>query len=191
MDFTDTSTEPTASQPPAHDRASSAKSWVFTAVLAVALTILLRATLLQAYSIPSPSMVPTLMQGDRVVVFLLSKDPSRGDIVVFKRSENNPKLNANDPDVLIKRVIGLPGETVNAVDGKVTIDGKVLTESYLRSDTFTNFVAPIVVPEGQLLVLGDNRGNSADSREFGTIDKDLVVGRAVARIWPLDRIGGL
>lgn len=191
MDFTDTSTEPSASQPPAHDRTSSVKSWVFTAALAIVLTIILRATLLQAYSIPTPSMVPTLMEGDRVVVFLLSKDPSRGDIVVFNRSESNPKLSEGDPDVLIKRVIGLPGETVFAVDGKVTIDGKVLTETYLRTDTVTSFIAPIVVPEGHLLVLGDNRGNSADSREFGTIDKDLVVGRAVARIWPPDRIGGL
>lgn len=191
MDFTDTSTAPSASPPPAHDRSATAKSWVVTAVLAVVLTIVLRATLLQAYSIPTPSMVPTLMQGDRVVVFLLSKDPSRGDIVVFKRSEANPKLSEGEPDVLIKRVIGLPGETVNAVDGRVTIDGKVLTESYLPAGTVTTFAAPIEVPDGQLLVLGDNRGNSADSREFGTIDKDLVVGRAVARIWPLDRLGGL
>lgn len=171
--------------------ASTVKSWGITIVLAVVLTIVLRMTLMQAYSIPSPSMVPTLEVGDRVAVLLQSKNPSRGDVIVFDRPPSDPKMNPDDPDVLIKRVIGLPGETVDAVDGVVYIDGNRLEESYLPNNTQTIFTEPITVPEGEYLVLGDNRLNSTDSRRFGTISKDLVVGRAVARIWPLDRIGGL
>ena len=172
-------------------RASSAKSWTSTIALAVGLTILLRMTLFQAYSIPSPSMVPTLNVGDRVLVWYASKHPSRGDIIVFNRPPLNPKMSADEPDVLIKRVIGLPGETVTAVDGVVYIDGNRLEESYLPDGTQTIIDAPITVPSDEYLVLGDNRLQSVDGRRFGTISQELIVGRAVLRIWPPNRLGGL
>lgn len=170
---------------------SSAFGWGITIAVAVVLTILLKTFILQAYSIPSPSMVPTLKVGDRVVVFRLNRNPARGDIVVFDRPANDPKSSPDDPDVLIKRVIGLPGDTVEARGGKVYVNGKELVESYLPSGTETTIADPITVPTGQVLVLGDNRSQSFDGRYFGTISKNLIVGRAVARIWPVSRIGGL
>ena len=139
----------------------------------------------------SVSMVPTLKIGDRVLVFRLDRDPSRGDIVVFDRPPNDPKTNESDPDVLIKRVIGLPGETIDVVDGRVRVDGTALDEDYLPAGTTTVLSEPITVPKGKILVMGDNRLRSLDGRSFGPIDKDLIVGRAIVRIWPFSRIGGI
>lgn len=168
-----------------------ATSWAITIAVAVVLTILVRSFLLTAYSIPSPSMEPTLMVGDRVVVFQLNRDPARGDIVVFDRPPNDPKNDESEPDVLIKRVIGLPGETIDAQDGHVYVNGRRLTENYLPDGTTTEMTTSITVPEGKILVLGDNRSNSKDGRIFGPISKDLIVGRAILRIWPPSDIGGL
>ncbi|MEZ5322683.1 MAG: signal peptidase I [Microthrixaceae bacterium] len=166
-------------------------SWLLTIGCAVVLTVIIRATLLQAYSIPSPSMVPTLDVGDRVLVSRLSRDPARGDIIVFDRPPRDPKQSPDDPDVLIKRVIGLPGETVSSRDGHVFIDGKSLAEPYLSDQSDTFFPSPIHVGPDELLVMGDNRVNSSDGRVFGPIRKESIVGRAIARIWPLGRIGRL
>lgn len=193
-----------ASEPPAADErvlelpqdeeptaASSLVSWAVTIGIAVVLTLVVKSFILQAYSIPSPSMVPTLEIGDRVIVFQLNKDPARGDVIVFDRPVNDPKTSPDEPDVLIKRVIGLPGETVDARDGDVYVDGKRLVEHYLPDDVRTTIPSPIEVPEGHLLVLGDNRQDSLDGRSFGPIDEDLVVGRAIGRIWPLSHLGRL
>lgn len=166
-------------------------SWLITIVIAVVLTLVVKTWLFQAYSIPSASMVPTLEIGDRVVVSKLNRDPGRGDIVVFNRPANDPPA-PGDPEVLIKRVIGLPGETVSAQDGRVTVNGRALEERYLPTGVRTDeFPAPITVGADQLLVLGDNRGSSKDGRFFGPIPKSSVVGRAVFRIWPPSRLGTL
>lgn len=138
--------------------------------------------------IPSASMEPTLMVHDRVFVNKLSYDVGsihRGDIIVFKRPPNEP-----DPTIhnLIKRVIGLPGDTLEAQDGVVYVNGKILSEPYLPPGTITDDLPPTTVPPGQLFVMGDNRGDSEDSRYFGTINKNLVVGKSEARVWPLSRI---
>ena len=176
---------------PAANPKGTAMGWALTIAVAVVLTIVVKTFILQAYSIPSESMVPTLNVGDRVVVFRLNTDPARGDIVVFDRPTNDPKTSPSDPDVLIKRVIGLPGDVVESRDGEVWVNGKQLVEDYLPDGTTTIIDTPITVPSGKLLVLGDNRSRSFDGRIFGPIDKDLVVGRAIARIWPLSRLGGL
>jgi|JI9StandDraft_1071089.scaffolds.fasta_scaffold70880_3 signal peptidase I len=176
---------------PAANPKGTAMGWALTIAVAVVLTIVVKTFILQAYSIPSESMVPTLNVGDRVVVFRLNTDPARGDIVVFDRPTNDPKTSPSDPDVLIKRVIGLPGDVVESRDGEVWVNGKQLVEDYLPDETTTIIDTPITVPSGKLLVLGDNRSRSFDGRIFGPIDKDLVVGRAIARIWPLSRLGGL
>ncbi len=165
-------------------------SWVATIGVALVFVVIVNTFLVRVYSIPSTSMVPTLLVGDRVVVSKLSKNPGRGDIIVFDRPINDP-AGPNDPAVLIKRVIGLPGETVESRDGKVYVSGKLLQEDYLPDNTFTQIDSPIIVPKGHLLVLGDNRKVSQDGRFFGPIDKKLIVGRAVLRIWPLSRAGSL
>jgi signal peptidase I len=170
---------------------TSILSWGLTILIAVVATLGIRAFVFEQYSIPSSSMESTLMIGDRVIVSKLNKSPGRGDIIVFDRPPNDPPRSEGDPKVLIKRVIGLPGETVEARDGVVYVDGKRLEEDYLPADTTTTMERAIEVPEGHILVMGDNRVVSEDGRIFGPIDEDLIVGRAVLRIWPLNRFGGL
>ncbi len=112
--------------------------------------------------------------------------PERGDIVVF-----NPPVRSNKP--YIKRVIGLPGETVSVQDGSVYIDGQRLSEPYIAG-AVTSCGAerqcdPVTVPEGEVFVLGDNRANSSDSRSFGPVDVDRIIGKAWLSYWPMDEIG--
>jgi signal peptidase I len=137
-------------------------------------------------------MEPTLKVGDRVLVNKVSyhlHPINRGDIVVFKR----PPGEADDPTVtdLIKRVIGLPGDTIEARNGQVYINDKPLSETYLPAGTETNNLPRQVVPRGKYFVMGDNRDNSRDSRFIGPIPGSLIVGRAFVRVWPLSSLGTL
>jgi signal peptidase I len=128
----------------------------------------------------------------------------RGDIVVFPSpsspGDHDPFIERTAKDLLeavairkpgedelIKRIIGLPGETVSAVDNHVVIDGRRLDEPYLTDAVMTLDFDPVTVPAGHVFVMGDNRTNSSDSRVIGTIEIDTIVGRAIARIWPPDR----
>jgi signal peptidase I len=163
--------------------------WVAIIAAALLVAVLIKTFLFQAFYIPSGSMEPTLRPGDRVLVNKLSYDLHaihRGDIVVFKR----PPSEANDPTIkdLIKRVIGLPGETISGSGGQVSINGKVLKESYLPRGTSTADFPPTPVPKDQYFVMGDNRGNSKDSRYIGSIPGNLIVGRAFVRVWPLSKL---
>jgi signal peptidase I len=156
-------------------------------------------------------MEPTLRENDRILVNKLSyklHDINRGDLVVFEKPPNEHESNIND---LIKRVIARPHETIELhTDGTITIDGLLLTEPYIASanepgpmvmsrDLFvdgacTNPVAETTkctLGEGYIWVMGDNRAHSHDSRMFGPIDDDLVVGRAFIKVWPLSKIGFL
>jgi signal peptidase I len=168
-------------------------------LFAVLAAVLLRAYVVQPYYIPSASMEPTLhgcpgCNDDHVLVDKISYrigDPSAGDIVVFHRPPG-----AQVPDkVLIKRVIGLPNDTISMTRGQVFVNGKRLQEKYLNgadkscyaTAPFENF-QPIRVPKGDVYVMGDNRCNSTDSRVFGPIPESSIIGRAFAIIWPLNRI---
>lgn len=179
-------------------RSQRLRNWAETvAVFAVGLVLalVLRAFLLQAFSIPSASMVPTLVSGDRVVVWKPSdsiSDLKRGDVIVFERPDvAECPFSADDPEDLIKRVVGLPGEVISSPTGQVLADGVPIDESYLPDGVSTDMAEPITVPDGRLLMLGDNRGASKDGRCFGPISEDAIVGRATARVWPPGRIGGL
>jgi len=124
------------------------------------------------------SMEPTLFSGEYVVVNRLSYrlgSPHRGDIIVF-HFPRDPK------EEYIKRVIGLPGDEVEVRNGTVYINGQPLDENYLKVKT--NYIGSWVIPEGQLFVLGDNRNNSSDSHDWGTVPLDYVVGKAVMVYWP-------
>jgi signal peptidase I len=189
------SPEPEEQRSKGRRRLRSAIEWVFVIGGALVVALVIRTFLLQAFWIPTASMEPTLQEGDRVLVNKLSydlHDVNRGDIIVFERPESGSDGHPED-DIkdLIKRVVALPGETIEARDGVVYIDGRLLDEPYLPDDMPTNDLPPTEIPEGQVFVMGDNRTNSSDSRVFGPIDQDLIVGRAFIRIYPLGDIGGL
>ena len=169
----------------------------------------MKAFLAQAFYIPSASMEPQLRERDRVVVSRTSyrlHEPRRGDIVVFPSPAVPPEeegivaglvhdvlesvaLREPGDRELIKRVIGLPGETIEGRDGHVLINGQALVEPYLAAAVVTGDFGPIDIPEGRVFVMGDNRANSRDSRfpEVGPIAIDTIVGRAIARVWPPGR----
>ena len=170
-------------------------------VVAIAVAVLLRTFVVQTFFIPSGSMMPTLDIGDRIVVDKLAYDlhgVGRGDIVVFSRP---PAENCAGPPVsdLVKRVIGLPGETISlSGNGYVLIDGKRLDETWLpKSQQGTTYPGPsgspyslshpYKIPANHYFMMGDNRGDSCDSRYWGPIPKSLIVGKVDLRIWPLTR----
>jgi len=133
-------------------------------------------------------MLPTLEKQDRVLVNKLSyrlHKVNRGDVVVFERPPNEAGVIRD----LIKRVVGLPGDTVEGKDGRVFVNGKALREPYLAAAGSTSTFGPEKIPSGRIWVMGDNRGNSADSRVFGSISTSSVVGRAFIRVWPLNALG--
>jgi signal peptidase I len=165
--------------------------WVVVVVGALVVALVIKTFLFQAFYIPSESMVPTLEVGDRVIVNKLSDGTGRGDLVVFAKPEGE----GGTVQDLIKRVIGLPGETVSATDNQIYIDkndgeGPVaLDEPYLPEGTITNDFQGEPIPEGHLFMMGDNRDDSRDSRFFGPIPESDVVGRAFLRVWPPADIG--
>jgi signal peptidase I len=184
-------------------------------LLAVAFVIafLVKTFVAQAFFIPSESMVHTLEVGDRVLVSRMSyklHEPHRGDIVVFtspfetEGSGDNRSLPSRvihtvlesvglrqpSTEDFIKRVIALPGETVEGKNGHIFIDGRQLVEPYLAEEPVGDF-PPKVIPKDQVWVMGDNRNRSSDSRVFGPIKESKIVGRAILRIWPFNRLGFL
>lgn len=165
--------------------------WVAVIAAVVVAAVVLRSFVVQLYYIPSASMEPTLQIGDKVLVDKLSYDlhgVHRGDVVVFDKPPGD-----HDPgvSVLIKRVVGLPGETISARNGQVYIDGAVLAQPWLPKGITTPAFGPDYVPAGCYFMLGDNRGDSADSRVIGCIPRRLIIGRAVAVVWPPSQIRSL
>jgi signal peptidase I len=180
-------------------------------IIAFALALLIKTFLIQAFFIPSQSMVPTLKVGDRVLVNKLVYDfgePQRGDVIVFE----NPTLPEPDRNVFeavwawlteglgfsadpqkdfIKRVVALPGETIEVRNGRVYIDGERIAEPYLTDLALrdrSDFPPTVIKPE-HVFVMGDNRPNSQDSRSsLGQIPLDMVVGKAFVLLWPPSRI---
>ncbi|NJR32613.1 MAG: signal peptidase I [Chamaesiphon sp. CSU_1_12] len=162
-------------------------------VVAIGLAFLIRTFIAEPRYIPSESMLPTLEIGDRVIVEKLSyysHPPQRGDIIVFAPP---PQLQAQGylaEQAFIKRVIGLPGNTIEVKNGRVYVDRELLTESYIAEPP--NYVMPpVVVPPEQLFVMGDNRNNSNDSHAWGFLPKTNIIGHACFRFWPLERWGGM
>ena len=198
---------------------------VDTVIFVVVAVILIRFFVAELRWIPSGSMKPTLVEGDRIVVEKLTKypniirnhsfvnTPKRGDIMIFYPPF--VKLSANPMAVFkrltgffcndiayIKRVVGLPGEKLEIKQGtngayKVYINDSPLQEEYIMSEYDFHkckrdmYCGPLVIPEGQYFMMGDNRGNSLDSRFWGTLPKERFIGRAVFLFWPLTRIKGL
>ena len=155
-----------------------------TALPAVLIAFLINLFLAQATQVHGQSMEPTLHSDQRLVVEKVSyrfHGPRRGDIVVLKSPQQSSEL-------LIKRVIGLPGETIEIRQGRVYINGQELDEPYLERSKGANW-GPIIVPPLHVFVLGDNRSFSNDSRAFGMVPIESIVGRAWVSYWPLDEVG--
>ena len=169
------------------------REWVLVVVIAIGAAMFIRVFLFQQYYIIGPSMQTTLMPHDRVLVNKMSyklHDVHRGDVIVFDRVTNDVQH-----DDLIKRVLGLPGEAIEIRSCVVYIDGVQVEEPYLNIEQTSQIepsarcgshtdMAPVVIPEDMVFVMGDNRVQSFDSRDFGPIDIDNVRGRAFVVIWP-------
>ena len=182
-------------------------------VVAFAAALLIKTFLLQAFYIPSASMEPTLEHGDRVLVEKVSYrfgGPEIGDVVVFEKEVGAlppadggflqdisdavkslfgfPTSGTQD---YIKRVMAVGGDTIEGRDGQIFVNGEPVPEPWFPEGTMTSDFASYQVPEGEIFVMGDNRGNSDDSRSFGGISEDDIVGRAFVLIWPLSDMSGL
>ena len=176
------------------------REWLGVLVSAVVIALVLRTLVVQQFYIAGPSMETTLSGDDRVLVNKLSYrfgTPSRGDVIVFDRITSNGDMVQHDD--LIKRVIGLPGETLEIVDCVVFIDGVKIDEPWLSADLLdesvdsdvrcgTSNVGATALGDNEVFLIGDNRTMSFDSRMFGAVDIDLIVGRAVVVIWPPSNI---
>lgn len=167
--------------------------WVIVVLVALLVAFLVRTFLFQTFYIPSASMEPTLQIGDRIIVSKITykvRSVERGDIVVFRApaAEHNA---CGDPGVtdLVKRVIGLPGETIGSRGNSVLINGRVIAQPWFPSTPLGPPIATQVIPKGEYFVMGDNRTDSCDSRTWGTVPAGNIVGHVVFRIWPLNRIG--
>lgn len=182
---------PIAEEVPLDDANEPSMTWMLlrelveTIVLSLIIFLLIR-QVLQNYRIESHSMQPNFYEGQFILVNKLAYklgQPERGEVVVF----HNPN---NTNEDYIKRVIGLPGDTIEIRDDKVFINNQLLPEPFAKEPYRPNSAfGPLVVPADHIFVMGDNRGNSQDSRVIGPIDEKLIVGKAWLRLWPLPQMG--
>jgi signal peptidase I len=172
-------------------------------VVAVLVALAIQAWLVKPYRIPSGSMLDTLRPGDRVLVnraVYRLRDPQRGDVIVFRYPQ--------DPDVVfIKRVVGVPGDLLEVRDGHLYVNGRRVAEPYVhrtggRADPTVaqaaiagstlhdpwSLAEPYRIPAGNYFVMGDNRTDSDDSRDWGTVPRAAIVGEGLATYWPLSRL---
>jgi signal peptidase I len=158
---------------------NEAWEWVQALAIAIVLAMVIRYFVFEPFSVSGPSMLSTLHNGDLVIVNKLIyqfRAPEKGEVVVFRAT---PKKD------YIKRVIALPGQVVSAQNNIVRVDGRSIDEPYVDEGNRTADFGPVEVPPGHIFVMGDNRMNSSDSREFGPVSMDRVVGRADVIFWPL------
>lgn len=193
--------------------------WVYTIVIAVVIALLIKNFLFDIVKVDGSSMYPTLIDGDRLIVSRLGYKPEYGDIVILDSTYKDReqyyksvaegdgkeelgfigKLTTKLPQHLkkryyVKRVIGMPGQTVDLRDGKVYIDDELLDEEYYEGVTYpidSNMQFPITVEEDTVFVMGDNRPRSKDSRssDLGLVPYDALLGQSQFRIWPLNALG--
>lgn len=154
---------------------------------AFAIAMLVQAFLLKPFTVHQESMEPTLLEGDRILLSRLTyhfRDPKVGDVVVF----DSP---LNDNEDLVKRVVGVAGDRVAVKDGDLYVNGVAVSEPYLSDQEFAGTMAEQLVPADHLFVMGDNRDVSGDSRAFGPISMEQIIGEALCTYWPVSRWRGL
>ncbi|NEN90584.1 MAG: signal peptidase I [Okeania sp. SIO3H1] len=162
--------------------------------IALCLSLLVRIFIAEPRYIPSDSMIPTLEVGDRLVVEKVSYNfhpPVAGDIIVFQPPQQLQRYGYVKNQAFIKRVIGLPGDTIRIENGLVYINDQPLTENYIAEPPEYTLPISVEVPENQYFVMGDNRNNSNDSHVWGFLPKQNIIGRAIFRFWPYPRFGPL
>jgi signal peptidase I len=149
----------------------------------IVLIVVVRIFVAEPFRIPSQSMEPTLRPGDQALVWKVgATSPDRGDLVAFHAPRTG--------EILLKRVVAVGGDTVGLEDGVLVVDGRKVREPYADPDAIDSvYFGPVKVRPGTIFVMGDNRANSDDSRDFGAVPTDRIIGRAVARIWPPARWG--
>ena len=168
-----------------------AYDWIQSLISALLICVLVFVFVIRIMDVNGSSMVPTLKNGDKVLVSGLLYEPDRGDIVVFKKDSYN------DNKALVKRVIAVAGDTVNIDfdNGIVYVNGEAIEEAYLDGSTNykLDFIGPQTVPENCLFVMGDNRNASTDSRDkrIGMVDKRLVIGKVLLVVYPFSDFGGV
>lgn len=165
-------------------RFRSVLSWLAVVVIALLVATGTRAYAVETFFVPSPSMTPTLIPGDRIIVNKLATAIHRGDIIVF----HDPPADGGGPPTLVKRVIGLPGEVISSRGSQILIDGKPLNESWLPPLVGMCAEPDARVPTtrigpGHFFVMGDCRGNSDDSRFWGTVSSGEIIGKVDLVIW--------
>lgn len=170
--------------------------FVQSIVLALSVFVLLYLFVAQPNQVKGSSMVPNFIDGEYLLTDKLTyqfSQPKRGDVVVFKAPATEPC--AEDECEYIKRIIGLPGDKVMVENSQVYLNGQLLNQSFLPEDFVTDpgeycqEGVEVTVPDGEYLVFGDNRSHSRDGREFGPIKRDLILGKAFFRYWPVSSIG--
>ncbi len=190
--------------------------WIMTITITVIVSLFILGNIFSIRGIKGQSMEPNFFEGEKVFNYKLSynfSEPKRGEIVILSKSQSEKGLIINaitegndildnifnkfkknsDIEVkyIIKRIIGVPGDTLDIRNRCVYINGEKLEEDYIKGHTFENsdFSYPLTIPENKVFVLGDNRDNSLDSRGLGLIDYEQVKGKVVFRIWPIKRLG--
>ena len=168
------------------------KEYLLPIIIALAIVVVLRMFVIGMYYVPSGSMIPTLQINDKVIATKFSyqlHEPERGDVVVFKYPVNEEQ--GLDTVIYVKRLIGLPGETLEIKNNTVYINGTPLEEDYVNSNTNMPDFGPVTIPEGEYFMMGDNRNDSSDSRIWDTVKEEYLVAKAQFIYWPFDHMGRL
>ncbi len=168
------------------------REWIKTLMFSAFVFFGLKIAVVEAFVIPTGSMRPTIQEGDRV---LGSKfhyrlfEAERGEVVVFRPPESAGAMAGRGLPRYVKRIVGIAGDIVEVRDGRLVVNGNAVDEPYLEAPVDYR-MAPVIVPQGKLFVLGDNRNNSFDSHAWGFLDEDRLLARVFARYWPPNRVRG-
>jgi signal peptidase I len=178
--------------PRVRSKSRSLVEWLAVVVIAVLVSLLIRTYVFQTFFIPSGSMEPTLLIGDRIVVSKLSVEFGTihiGDILVFKAPPAVKAQCGDDVADLVKRVIGLPGDHLTSRGNTIYVNGAVLKQPWTHYEPIGKAIGNVTVPKNSYFMMGDNEPDSCDSRYWGSVPRSSIIGKVFLRIWPLSRVG--
>lgn len=170
------------------------REWTILLVVALVLSLSIRDFAFQTFYIPSGSMEPTLQVGDRIVVDKLAVSwggINSGDVIVFRAPPSVAGACGDHDQDLVKRVVAVGGDHVSSSGNSILINGRVLAERWSHNEPLGPAIKPVTVPMGEYFVLGDNHGDSCDSRYWGFVPQHNIIGKVFVKIWPFSHIGWL